>query len=109
MENIDDEGREVSRGELQLTDKDLIYFRPSCHPIRWPIRCVRRYGLNEKNNIFIIETGRQAEFGAAMYGFRLSRGADLHNQLKERIERSPATDPLETFNEFGTQHNHILP
>lgn len=100
--NVDQDKNEVSRGELQLTDKDLIYFKPGKFPTRWPINSIRRYGWSEKMNLFSFEAGRRCPSGEAMYAFRLSRGAELFIRLKElertssetqtRIDASTSTD-----------------
>ena len=71
--NIDERGNEVSRGELHLTDRDLMYFRPSRFPTRWPIGYIRRYGCSEEGNKFIFEAGRRCQTGEAIFAFRLSR------------------------------------
>lgn len=91
--NVDQDKNEVSRGELQLTDKDLIYFKPGKFPTRWPINSIRRYGWSEKMNLFSFEAGRRCPSGEAMYAFRLSRGADLLNRLKELEGSSKESQP----------------
>lgn len=85
--NVDQDKNDVSRGELQLTEKDLIYYKPGKFPTRWPINSIRRYGWSEKMNLFSFEAGRRCPSGEAMYAFRLSRGAELILRLKE-LERS---------------------
>lgn len=105
--NIDDERKEVSRGELQLTDKDLIYFRPSRHPVLWPICCIRKFGCNKQGNIFIFESGRRCVTGEAIFGFHLSKATDLVNQLRERIEKAPPNE-IDSPAESSNQHHDIL-
>lgn len=83
--NIDEEEKEVSKGILQLTDKDLIYFRPGGFPTRWPLNCIRRYGYNDEKNIFVFFAGRLCPTGEAIFAFRLKL-ADLV-KLRENIER----------------------
>jgi hypothetical protein len=84
--NIDEQGNEISRGELQITNDDLIYFKPSKFPTRWPLNCIRRYGCINDGQKFVFEVGRKCETGQAIYAFRLSRGSELVEKLNEKIE-----------------------
>lgn len=83
--NINEEGRETSKGELQLTDKDLIYFIPGKFPTCWRIDCIRRYGCTETGDIFVFESGRSSTTGEATFAFRINRGPELVTKLKEKI------------------------
>lgn len=85
--NIDEQGNVVSQGELQITDGDLIYFKPSKFPTRWPLDCIRRYGCMDHGEKFVFEAGRKCSTGQAIYAFRLSRAADLVERLKEKIDK----------------------
>lgn len=103
--NIDQDGNEVSQGELQLTDKDLIYFRPGKFPTRWPIDYIRRYGCSKEMNIFSFEAGRRCPSGEAIYAFRLGRGAELVDRLRRKIDsqiRIDASTSIDPSN-FGDQ------
>uniref|UniRef100_A0A6G1S5Z3 Fibroblast growth factor receptor substrate 2 n=1 Tax=Aceria tosichella TaxID=561515 RepID=A0A6G1S5Z3_9ACAR len=84
--NIDEEGNEISRGELQITNDDLIYFKPSKFPTRWPLNCIRRYGCINDGQKFVFEVGRKCETGQAIYAFSLSRGSELIEKLNEKID-----------------------
>lgn len=80
------QGNEVSRGQLQLTDRDLIYYRPGKFPTRWPIGYIRRYGCSNDGNKFVFEAGRRCPTGEAIFAYRLSRASDLVERLREKIE-----------------------
>lgn len=92
--NIDEQDNEISRGELQITENDLIYFRPSKHPTRWPLDCIRRYGCTDHGDRFVFEVGRKCSTGQAIFAFRLSRGAELVQVLKEKIDKSSTMEPI---------------
>lgn len=92
--NIDGCMQQVSRGELQLTEKDLIYFRRAKEPIRWPLEYIRRYGYNDGDGIFYLESGRRSKTGEAIFAFRVDCGEDLVNRLKEKIDKSPSMNSL---------------
>lgn len=84
--NIDERGNEVSKGELQITDKDLIYFKPGKFPTRWPLDYIRRYGCMENGEKFVFEAGRKCATGPAIYAFRLTRGAEFIERLRDKID-----------------------
>lgn len=84
--NIDEQGNEISRGELQITNDDLIYFKPSKFPTRWPLNYIRRYGCIDASQKFVFEVGRKCSTGQAIFAFRLSRGNELVEKLNEKIE-----------------------
>lgn len=84
--NIDEHGNEISRGELQITNDDLIYFKPSKFPTRWPLNYIRRYGCIDESQKFVFEVGRKCSTGQAIFAFRLNRGNELVEKLNEKIE-----------------------
>lgn len=94
--NIDEQGNEISRGELQITNEDLIYFKPSKFPTRWPLNCIRRYGCINDGQKFVFEVGRKCETGQAIYAFSLARGSELIEKLNEKIENQVSTSSTST-------------
>lgn len=80
--------QQVSRGELQLTDSDLIYFRPFKEPIRWPLEYIRRYAY--ENGTFILQCSRRSKTGENILGFRVGCGEDLVNRLEEKMNKCPS-------------------
>lgn len=84
----------TSTGELQLTERSLIYFKPSQEPIRWPLECIRRYGYNHEDGTFILESGRRTETGEAIFGFLVDGGEDLVNRLNEKNDKRSSTNNL---------------
>ena len=90
--NIDERDNEVSRGFLQITESDLMYFKPSKHPTRWPLDCIRRYGCTDHGEKFVFEAGRKCSTGHAIYAFRLTRGTELVEKLREKIDKLSITN-----------------
>lgn len=86
--------QQVSRGELQITEKDIIYFTPGNEPIRWPLKYIRKYGYKVELGAFVFECGRRSETGEAVYAFRVDRVEDLLNRLKEKIDKYPSMEGL---------------
>lgn len=105
--NIDEQGNEISRGELQITNDDLIYFKPSKFPTRWPLNCIRRYGCINDGQKFVFEVGRKCETGQAIYAFNLSRGSELIEKLNEKIENqiSSSTTSAQSDENNNTSNN----
>lgn len=102
----------MSRGELHLTDKDLLYFRPSRFPFRWPTDYIRRYGFTADNNIFVFEVGRRCQTGEAVYAFRINQGPRFFQLLHQNIENRSKnctpdrlTSAQQTNPAFNYSHN----
>lgn len=105
--NIDEQGNEISRGELQITNDDLIYFKPSKFPTRWPLNYIRRYGCIQDGQKFVFEVGRKCETGQAIYAFHLSRGAELVEKLSEKIENQMANSPAGSGGHSDENNNTV--
>lgn len=83
--NIDEQGREVSKGLMQITNDSLTYVITNKVPTCWPFDCIRRYGYIEEGQKLIFEVGRKCPTGQAIYAFRLFRARELVDQLDEKI------------------------
>lgn len=107
--NIDGHGEEISQGELQITDDNLIYFKPSKFPTRWPLDCIRRYGYLPNEQKFVFEAGRKCSTGQGIYAFRLSHNhiQEFVFKLREKIEKLSANNNKSRINNLTAYDNNV--
>ena len=84
--NIDEQGNEISRGELHVTADDISYLIPNKVPICWPLDSIRRYGCIDSGQKLIFEAGRKCGTGQGIYAFRLYRARECVDRLNEKID-----------------------
>ncbi len=83
VKNIDDKGRIIHLGSLEITDSDIIfsYEHFPSEMTRWPLTCIRRYGIGEEGGVFVVETGRRAPNGQGHYAFKTDQAEELIERL----------------------------
>ena len=59
--NVNDQGKEISLGKIEVTFTELILHQENKNPIKWPLRLLRRYGHDK--NLFSFECGRRCATG----------------------------------------------
>ncbi|XP_037071166.1 fibroblast growth factor receptor substrate 2-like [Pollicipes pollicipes] len=91
--NIDDLGQELRPAKLEITDRDIILHQRGRSGVRWPIRCLKRYGYSE--GVFSFELGRRAPTGAGVYAFKCERAEALFQLLQTCIQ-NPADEGRQT-------------
>lgn len=84
--NIDEQGNDISRGELHVTDDAIIYVIANKVPINWPLLSIRRYGCIDSGQKLIFEAGRKCGTGQGIYAFRLYRARECVDRLNEKID-----------------------
>ncbi|KAK2725735.1 fibroblast growth factor receptor substrate 2-like isoform X2 [Artemia franciscana] len=94
--NVDDAGRRLYSGKLEVTDNELILFQRNKGPIRWPLKCLRRYGYDAQ--LFSFESGRRCPTGPGIYAFHCVRAEHLFYNVQAKIaarnERNDENRPL---------------
>lgn len=90
--NVDEDGNKLNKGQLEVTDSKLVFHQKGKPQVRWPLRCLRRYGYD--SDLFSFESGRKSDTGPGIYAFKCDRAEQLFNllQSKVRSHREPATD-----------------
>ncbi|XP_063235183.1 fibroblast growth factor receptor substrate 3 [Bacillus rossius redtenbacheri] len=82
--NVDDLGNKLSPGQLEITETDLVLYQRKKAPVKWPLRCLRRYGFDAE--LFSFESGRRCPTGPGIYAFRCQRAEQLFNLLQTHIQ-----------------------
>lgn len=82
--NVDDLGHRFSAAKLEVTDTDLVLHQRGKSAIRWPLRCLRRYGFDAHQ--FSFESGRRCPTGPGIYSFKCQRAEALFNMLQLQIQ-----------------------
>ncbi|XP_043497278.1 fibroblast growth factor receptor substrate 2 isoform X1 [Polistes fuscatus] len=82
--NVDDFGNLVTQGRLEITDTDIILYQRDKQPIKWPLKCLRRYGHDAE--IFSFESGRRCSTGPGIYAFKCRQAAHLFNLVQTNIQ-----------------------
>lgn len=83
--NVNDRGRPVSRGKLEVTDTELILHQKGKNPIKWPLRSLRKYGWDVDTDVFSIECGRRSPTGPGYYAFKCKKAEQLFNMVQQHI------------------------
>lgn len=78
--NLDDDGQALCSGQLEVTELELILYQHAKTPVRWPLRCLRRYGFDM--DVFTFESGRRCVTGPGIYAFKCQRAEQLFNLLQ---------------------------
>lgn len=82
--NVDEMCNPLSSGQLEVSHSDLVLHQRGKTPVRWPLRCLRRYGCDAK--LFSFECGRRCATGPGVYAFQCARAETLFNLLQTRVQ-----------------------
>lgn len=102
--NVNDQGRPISPGKLQVTETELVLYQRGKEPTKWPLRSLRKYGFDTE--VFSFECGRRCPTGHGIYAFRCRKAEQLFNIVQQHItgnvndENTPLTNNLNTNIEF---------
>ena len=84
VKNIDDKGRIIHYGTLEVNETEIV-FRYEHHQSvsRWPLTCIRKYGISLEGNVFAFEVGRRALDGEGLYAFQTigSQACEIRQRL----------------------------
>lgn len=101
--NVDESGDELNSGKIQVTDVELILHQKGKESIRWPLRCLRRYGCDQE--LFSFESGRRCPTGPGIYAFKCRRAETLFATVQDCIQRAGQQEELGANQAFD--HNNI--
>ncbi|KAK7107875.1 fibroblast growth factor receptor substrate 3-like [Littorina saxatilis] len=90
--NVDSHGMELNPGKIQVAASDLILYQKGKEPIKWPLRCLRRYGFDAE--LFSFESGRRCPTGPGIYAFKCRTAEDLFDMVQESIQRAGQEDHM---------------
>ncbi|CAH1181928.1 unnamed protein product [Phyllotreta striolata] len=100
--NVNDQGRRIKSGKLQVTNTDLVFHQRGRKPTKWPLRSLRKYGFDM--DIFSFECGRRSPTGHGIYAFKCRKAEALFNVVQQRITGN-ITD--EANGEFATGNGQV--
>ncbi|KAK6987075.1 fibroblast growth factor receptor substrate 2-like isoform X1 [Biomphalaria glabrata] len=86
VHNVDDQGVELNRGTIEITDKDLVLRQKGKEAIRWPLHGLRRYGFDAE--LFSFESGRRCAMGPGIYAFKCSHAESLFNLVQDTLQKA---------------------
>lgn len=102
--NVDDEGNLITPGRLEITEADIVLYQRGKPPVKWPLKCLRRYGYDSE--IFSFESGRRCSTGPGIYAFKCRRADQLFNLVQSNIQASILA--LEKYYSTGNETAHEL-
>lgn len=82
--NVDDLGNLITPGRLEVTETDIVLYQRGRQPVKWPLKCLRRYGYDSE--IFSFESGRRCSTGPGIYAFKCRRADQLFNLVQTNIQ-----------------------
>ncbi|KAG5891368.1 hypothetical protein JTB14_007608 [Gonioctena quinquepunctata] len=81
--NVNDLGRPISPGKLQVTETELVFYQRGKKPTKWPLRSLRKYGFDTE--VFSFECGRRCPTGHGIYAFKCKKAEQLFNIVQHHI------------------------
>ncbi|KAL1497586.1 hypothetical protein ABEB36_008521 [Hypothenemus hampei] len=110
--NVNDRGKPVSRGKLEVTEIELILHQKGKNPIKWPLRSLRKYGWDVNTDVFSIECGRRSPTGPGYFAFKCRKAEQLFNMVQHHIiagVQEPSFAPTNDTSQLvhNSHHNNI--
>lgn len=98
--NVNDQGRPISPGKLEVTETELVFYQRGKKPTKWPLRSLRKYGFDIE--VFSFECGRRCPTGHGIYAFKCKKAEQLFNVVQQYIigNFSEENDPGNHNNDF---------
>lgn len=81
--NVNDQGRPISPGKLEVTEIELVFYQRGKKPTKWPLRSLRKYGFDTE--VFSFECGRRCPTGHGIYAFKCKKAEQLFNVVQQYI------------------------
>lgn len=105
--NVDDNGLELNAGKIEVGEQDLILYQKGKETVRWPVRCLRRYGCDAE--LFSFESGRRCPTGPAIFAFKCQHAEELFNLVQECIQRAGQEERANQSHLGSTNRLHSRP
>lgn len=81
--NVNDQGRPITPGKLEVTEIELVFYQRGKKPTKWPLRSLRKYGFDTE--VFSFECGRRCPTGQGIYAFKCKKAEQLFNVVQQYI------------------------
>lgn len=93
VKNIDDKGRIIHYGSLEISEFEIVFRYEHHRSIsRWPLTCIRRYGVSLEGNVFAFEAGRRAPEGEGLYAFQTN--GEQACEIRQRVDYFTQYKPM---------------
>uniref|UniRef100_A0A1B6E0W3 IRS-type PTB domain-containing protein n=2 Tax=Clastoptera arizonana TaxID=38151 RepID=A0A1B6E0W3_9HEMI len=108
--NVDEMGNPLHAGQIEVNEMDLVLYQRGKSPVKWPLKCLRRYGFDAQ--LFSFECGRRCHTGPGIYAFKCSRAELLFNLLQSQMRNSTTEDTVSGSIDFSSRNgdgNYLEP
>ncbi|XP_063284912.1 fibroblast growth factor receptor substrate 2-like [Pelobates fuscus] len=105
--NVNDDGKKICPGVMELTDTSLDFHLEKGGFVKWPFVSLLKYGYD--SNLFSFVCGKRCQTGEGIFGFSCSRAEELFHMLKSSMQKNRISIISDTDWESHTYDEHGLP
>lgn len=90
VRNVDDKGRIIHVGYMEVSEfgVSFTYEHYPAETTKWPLNCIRRYGVNPADGVLALEVGRRSCTGEGTYAFRSEDAEEISRKIDYFTSRS---------------------
>lgn len=83
VRNVDDKGRIIHVGYMEVSEFGVTftYEHYPAETLKWPLSCIRRYGVNAADSVLALEVGRRSTTGEGTFAFRSEDAEEISRRI----------------------------
>lgn len=83
VRNVDDKGRIIHVGYMEVSEYGVTftYEHYPSETTKWPLSCIRRYGVNSADSVLALEVGRRSTTGEGTFAFRSEDAEEISRRI----------------------------